>query len=509
MGSIVTPMSDSMASPERQDEPHQEFAKTACFLVLLAFGAAFLALGVHAGLEEGSQALAADDSKALLLAVVGGLAFAGFGAGSIALGAYVRFGTSPAERRRRQHPEEPWRWRADWASGCIRHRAWGKAVLALILGIAVTGATTSLLWRVPERVGNGESAFLYLALALPAAGAGLLVWALVLTRRARRFGDSVLELETNPGVIGGRFTGVLRIGAPLPAAGVAFTLQCFERPRHGSHSDNGWLRFQERLVVEEERLYFDGRTTGVPFGFTLPYECLSSNASDTGSEIRWQLDASAGVAGVDYAASFEVPIFRTAESSAEITGDGAATVAASSTFRFDGRDSRHSGIRVRPWGNGGLEFVFGAARNPRIAACITGVTAAAAFGLHLLAARELPTLLLAGGGVLTGLLALSTICLWLGVTRVRAEYGRILVTRGPLGLGPTRAHPLQEIRRIHVRNGTVWAGRLFYDIRIERDVPRKHPKARTLTRRYAAGSRLRTRADAEALATEMSKLVAG
>lgn len=53
----------------------------------------------------------------------------------------------------------------------------------------------------------------------------------------------------------------------------------------------------------------------MPIDFHIPFDNQSSDDSDQYNKIIWRVGASAEVAGVDYETKFEVPVFKTADSS--------------------------------------------------------------------------------------------------------------------------------------------------------------------------------------------------
>jgi hypothetical protein len=75
-------------------------------------------------------------------------------------------------------------------------------------------------------------------------------------------------------------------------------------------------------TVREEILWKEEQTVGsflvqpgaggthIPFAFTLPVDARSSDDSISGHPVIWRLHVSAEVPGVDYAAEFELPVFR-------------------------------------------------------------------------------------------------------------------------------------------------------------------------------------------------------
>ena len=64
-------------------------------------------------------------------------------------------------------------------------------------------------------------------------------------------------------------------------------------------------------------------TTVLPFLFAIPFDSKESMLKDDNPRVEWRLDASATLSGVDYKSQFDVPIFKTAESSPDFKLDEA------------------------------------------------------------------------------------------------------------------------------------------------------------------------------------------
>ena len=161
---------------------------------------------------------------------IGALTFGGVGFGGLAgmRVAYRRM--KEAEALQASHPEEPWLWRRDWASGRIEDTtqntllaAWIFATLWNLISLpsAYLGARAALYEGKPAA---------FLALLFPLAGAWLLVRAIKATLRYRKYGISRLQLSTIPGVIGRSLAGSVRASLDLqPAEGFQLTLTCVRR----------------------------------------------------------------------------------------------------------------------------------------------------------------------------------------------------------------------------------------------------------------------------------------
>ena len=142
------------------------------------------------------------------------------------------------------------------------------------------------------------------------------------TAQRFRFGKSVLELATFPGVIGGHLLGVVYTPVKLQATdGFDVALSCVQRviTAHGknqtAHDVVIWHEEQHLVRAAMEQ---DMTRTAILVGFQIPRECQPSFHAAGSNDIRWKLRVRAKVPGVDYESTFEVPVYVTAESDAQV-----------------------------------------------------------------------------------------------------------------------------------------------------------------------------------------------
>jgi hypothetical protein len=225
-----------------------------------------------------------------------------------------------------EHLEEPWLWRQDWAAGRIedagRKGQYGLwAFSALWNLIALPSAFLAL--QELHRSGNKLT---LIALIFPIIGVGLLVAAARSTIRERRFGLSILELTTQPAVVGHGLGEPFHVASPLlPPGGFLATLSCLNIRTTGSgdnRSTTETIRWQEQQKVTGQRAAAGrdgGLVTAVPVHFRLPADVAPCDDTNSNDRIVWRLQLAAAVPGVDYSATFDVPVFRTAASAEPLT----------------------------------------------------------------------------------------------------------------------------------------------------------------------------------------------
>ena len=453
----------------------------------------FAAGGVFAAVLAVRAARAGDLAQVGFLSIFA-LVFGGVGFGGVAAVLAGRRKAQEALDREARHPEAPWLWRDDWAarritdtSGTEMWTAWVFAAFWNLVSLpgAVLGVQAAL------RDGNRAG---FIALLFPVVGVGILVWAVRATLRRRRFGTSLLQLDTLPAVVGHTLEGTVRTPAGLrPTGGFRVLLTCLRRVTTGS----GRNRSTSESVLWQEERRVPGGGVGLPVAFAIPADAAPSDSRQSGDRTLWRLEVSAEVPGVDYAAVFEVPVFRTAASAVAPT-DAERSVAAQSAIPADYRQPAGSPIEVSTTRRG-TEIYFPPGRNPGMAAGLTvflalwlGATwATVKFGAPLI----FPLVF----GAFGLLLVVLTLDAWLGVTRVTVGDGAVTVAGGWLAERGGRTLRAAEVADVTVKIGAQAGTTPYYDLTI----------VTTAGKRVAAGRGVRDKREAEWLAARIKQALAG
>lgn len=206
------------------------------------------------------------------------------------------------------NPEEPWRWRQEWADGVMVDHQGEPVILLWIFAIFWNLICFPVVFLVPFKL-EAERAPMLIAILFPLIGIGLLAGAIYQTVRRRKFGLSHLTLDRIPIVPGTAFHGDL--GAHIteqPAEGYRFRLTCLRRVGSG-RSVSEEILWKEEQTVGSYAAQPSAAGTHVPFSFTVPPDALSSHEVMGEPPIIWRLHVTAEVPGVDYAAEFELPVF--------------------------------------------------------------------------------------------------------------------------------------------------------------------------------------------------------
>jgi hypothetical protein len=461
-------------------------------LFLLPFAAA----GILAGAQAARAALANDWGEAGFLSIFA-LVFGGVGIGGLVATLIGHRKAAEATTLETRHPTQPWLWRADWAAGRIEDSnratmwtAWCFAALWNLISLP------SAVLAVRSALNQGNHAA-WVALLFPMVGIGLLVWATRATIRYRRFGVSRLDLSTRPGVIGRSLAGTVQLTTALqPPQGFQVLLSCVRRVTRGGGKNRSTT---ETLLWQEERRepgrvsrLASGMGTVIPVAFALPPDAQPCDSANPGDRVLWRLELAGSVPGVDYHSSFEVPVFRTGES----TEPADESVAQSPSVPADYKQPPESRIQVVT-NRRGTEILFPAARNPGVAAGLTGfllLWAGIIVGLLLFDAPLFFPIVFGAFGVL---LLFGALDAWLGVTRVTAGDGRVTLARGWIAPSRERTFSAAEVNGVRTRIGMQAGGRPYYDLRL----------VRVGGKEVAAGRGIRDKREAEWLAATLEQAI--
>ncbi len=178
--------------------------------------------------------------------------------------------------------KEPWLCKKDWADGCIRAST-GNLVGALIFAGVWNGicAVTCFLF-LHNRTGRAdEQVFWWFIIPFSITGLGLLWWAGASVLRWRKYGRSVFQMASVPGVIGGQLAGVVRTPVKIEPDGafcVRLTCTHCTTSRNGDISRN--LVWQDEQFISHDLLERDAGHSAVPVLFQIPYECRPTDDGD-------------------------------------------------------------------------------------------------------------------------------------------------------------------------------------------------------------------------------------
>jgi len=471
--------------------PLREKLLLACVIFLLV---PFICVGILTGIKCVKAIDEGDMGQAGLLALFSVL-FTGVPVGGFALVLSLRARKRRRDERQAALPAEPWLWRDDWSAGVVKAAARGTMVFTWAFALLWNLISIPLLIFLPEEIfTKGNTAALF-GLLFPVVGAGLLVWAVRSTLKWFRFGSSVFKMSAIPGVIGGTLEGSIELSVPChPTAGFRLTLTSVRRTTSGSgesRSTSETILWQDDRMVAALAPQAPGIPTTIPVYFTIPFDCPPTDSADVSNSVVWRLDVNAEVPGVDFDAQFEVPVYRTARSSHDVTAvlPPDARAALSTT--------PPEAVVVLPAASGGTEFYFPPARNAGVAATLTGFWLLWTGVVVVLLLADAPWIFPIVFGLIDLLLLVGVAQQWTGTSRIIIDAGDVTVRTAIAGIGRIRSLPCRNVTVVKPRISMQSGNTPYYSLIITTNAGREIP----------AGGSLRSKREAEWLAGEVLRLI--
>ncbi len=348
-------------NPHSSSKPGGIFA--AVFLVLFAMP--FAGFGLFA-LVEGIRKFLGGDSKNGVGPSIFGLIFSAVGFGLMFAAIRGRKKLNETAELQRRFADQPWKLRADWASGKIKSSAMSQPLVYLLMAMGfcgLGGAMTCLI--LPGELHKHNYGALVI-LIFPTIGAGFLVAFISAWLSRLRYGQCFFELAQVPIPLGGTLEGMIQTGGRLKLEhGLHLKFSCIRRVVSGSgknRSVNENVLWQDEKVFKPEAGLPEPESghSGIPVYFKLPQDqpqCFTGRDAS----VLWRLEARAKLAGPNFSALFDVPVFQVAGAVAVKPDEPDPTATLQMPIE-DIRRDEHSRIMVSN-GFGGREFYFPAARN--------------------------------------------------------------------------------------------------------------------------------------------------
>lgn len=435
---------------------------------LFVFSLPFLGFGLFA-LKLAAHKFHQGESREALGLGFFGLIFSAVGLGIMWLAFWNRKKLRQQQELKARYADQPWLMRSDWAAGKIKSSTSAQIRVFAIMAAAFCGMGGFFtLVVLPKELHQGNNKAL-LVLIFPAIGLGFLFATVRGLLSRRRFGDCHFEMAAVPGALGGTLSGLIQVGARLRLEhGLHLKLSCIRRTVTGS-GDNRTTH--ENILWQDEKV-FDAHAslpepepgrTGIPVHFKIPAgqpECFSE-----GNEtILWRLEAQARMAGPDFSASFEVPVFKVAGITNAETETPDPTAALQMPVEELRRDN-HSRIRVTD-GPGGREFYFPAARNAGVALGLTGFVLIWTGFLWFMITHKVPLLFGCIFGLVDVLVALGCFNLWFKSSRVTIDSTGVTLMNRWLIFSRSRHFAAGDIVQFAVKTGMTSGTRVFQDIKL-------------------------------------------
>jgi len=365
-----------------------------------------------------------------------------------------------------EHPHEPWLWRADWAAKTVEPESTSQFLTYVLMGALFILISTPALLNVKREMLARHNYGILVALIFPLAGLYLIGRALLDRARTKRFG-AIFRMDQVPGVAGGHLRGRIETRVALPAGEpVDLTLSCVNARRSGRDrwEDIVWQDKASGTVV------LGPLGSAVSVDFEIPFDAGETDSRNSNDQTFWRLTATRKLPGIDFKTGFQVPVFKTVASDPAATAEN---IEAETLARAPVAQPPQSKIRVRPSGDGGLEYYLGAARTRSVALALMafGLLFGAggsffAFAVHGYfgwLAGALPMLIGGGIGIL---LLMFSVSLLLSTTTLRVSGGELHVKSSLLGIARNKVVRAADIEKFELYPAMRGGNQIWYDLRV-------------------------------------------
>lgn len=427
------------------------------------FALPFAGVGVFTAFQAIRLVTAGNLPQAGALGAFGAI-FGSVGFGLIIAGFKARRELAAREARQAAAPGQPWLWREDWANRLIpdrsRSAATGLWVFAIFWNlIALPAAYLALRNNIWE-----ENKAALLILLFPLIGLGLLIAATYAMLRARRYGVSVLELVAVPVPIGREIAGRIHVpGAFEPEQGVKVTLTCAREITTGSgknRSTTTTILWQDDQTIPG--VTRDASGVAIPFVMSVPADCPSSDDRDPSNKVIWKLSAEAAVAGIDYSAGFEVPVFYTKESDSPPPPE---LVAREEARMAEYTLPTEAPVTLSETGRG-VDVGFPMGRNPGVAFGVTLFATLWSVVVFIMFRTDAPWLFRIIFSLADVLIVGIALWLWFGHSELHADSTGLILHSGFGPFQRTRRFTPDEVVAVRPKVGMTAGSRAYFDLHL-------------------------------------------
>jgi hypothetical protein len=392
--------------------------------------------------------------------------------------------------------DPPWMRRDDWARGQVVSSAKPTAIGAWIFAGCWNALSLPVLVILINEWTRSRNSTPLFGLIFPAIGIGLFMWAIRATARWLKFGDSVFEMASVPGVVGGALQGTIRLTQPVRTAdGFKLKLTCVNRVTTHTGKDSST---SENVLWTDDQHVEAGLGDRVAVAFYIPPDCRETASDDARDVVIWRLKVTAKDAGADYAAKFDVPVFKVAQTPQQIAAAKAILSQERAAIEHY-QPAANSRIRVQPAAGGGQEFYFPAMRNVGGGLVLIVVFAVWSAFFWMVVHFKAPIIFPIVWGFFDLLIFAGVLHFLTGTTRVIADSTGLTITKRMIGIGRTQIIPAADIAEIKTKIGMTTGQTAYQNITVVRRDGRE----------TVAGSALRDSQEAQWLAEEMMKCVGG
>jgi hypothetical protein len=400
------------------------------------------------------------------------LLFGGVGFGMLFGARYGGNKLAAEEILQEQFPNEPWRWRPEWASGRIPGSARTAAYVAIGFALVWNLVSVPTAMFVPDEIATGNW-LAAIGFVFPLVGVGLAVWAIRSWLRLKRFKVATLVLQRTPIALGGRLKGTIRVDAEVPiATDFKLELVCSEESVSGTGKNRNRserMLWQKEWRVPRHQCQIGSTLTSIPVDIGVPADQPAASPTDDTPKIEWRLDVTGECPGPDFWSRFELPVFATGERAAAGEAAEQTLAAATDAVRPAAATLATLGIDYERLPQGGEAWTFRRARHKGVALGVTVFALVSLAGTAALLMSDAPVIFAIVVTLFDAIFIYWALSLWLTEHRVTLERGLLTLSRRGFMASTPVEIPAQWLRAVRAKRGMQAGNKLYYDLKVETD----------------------------------------
>ncbi|MHC4886569.1 MAG: hypothetical protein ACYTGH_15950 [Planctomycetota bacterium] len=387
-------------------------------------------------------------------------------------GACKKIGSRPISY---SNPDTPWLQKPEWADGRIKSSGKGTLWGIFLFTLIWNAISAPVLFAVPSEMEKGNTAIL-IGLLFPLIGFVMIGYLIREVIRWRKYGQSVFEITPLPGVLGGPLSGVIYTGVNVvPEDGFHLHLRCARTVTTGSgknRSTSERTLWDHEMTVDRDLLVDDPTRSAIPILFALPYDQPESSLSTEGSPVAWKLKVSAATPGVDYEAEFEVPVFKTAESTPDFALEEGMLDGVAHEASADDRLVKDGVIRELL--SDGVRYRFPMGRHVGRSLGLTLFFLIWTGGCVGLVLSDAPLIFKIVFPLVDLFLLYGTLLCWFDSRVITVRRGVLIASGGLFGIGAEKRFPVDTIKSIRSTVGSQSGNTAYHRIVLKTTRDKKH-----------------------------------
>ncbi|OGP61358.1 MAG: hypothetical protein A2V65_03820 [Deltaproteobacteria bacterium RBG_13_49_15] len=226
------------------------------------------------------------------------------------------------ERRKKKYPDAPWMWVDHWSTKSIAYSGKGPISFGWFVLLVMTASLGAVSYVNRGKIlskleGSGFEVIAFYSVFCLILLVGFYTL-ISLLRGYLKFGKSIFEMSTYPGIIGDKLVGRIQTHMrEIPEKGFDLELECglidltSQAGRQLRNPEMTKRIWDANKNVRLQEVSLGPAGVSIPVSFSISAGVPESDAWSPDKRIKWTLSAFASVKGAQYLSQFDVPVFNT------------------------------------------------------------------------------------------------------------------------------------------------------------------------------------------------------